>query len=112
MGVSASVTVPGELSSEETSLLMSELRAVGLDVDEIDTGASRVIGIDDALIVAVLVVPISAFFHELGKRAGADAYNGLKHLVSRLRGSRSHGGQGIVVLQDQNSGARVDMAPG
>jgi hypothetical protein len=113
MGVNAYVTVPGAISPDELEHMKSELQAVGLavDDDDIDTDVSRLTGIEEGLVIAVLVVPVAAFFRALGEQAGKDAYASLKQLASRLRAIRGRSQDGTLVVQDEASGVRVDLGP-
>ena len=111
MGNGVYVTLPGGLSQQELDDIESELRDAGLDVLSIEAATERIFGIDDAIFAGLIVAALHGFFEGFGDEAGKDAYKGLKKLVRRVAAKTHRGDDGVVILQDQQSGVRADLTP-
>jgi hypothetical protein len=111
MGTAAYVTVPRSAGEQELEAVASELRSVGLEFGEIETGPERFTGIEETLLLAIVVTSLHGFLTGLADEAGKDAYTSLKRLVGRLAAGAHREKSSVVVLQDQRTRARADLTP-
>lgn len=110
MAISAYVTIPRAATPQELAALTAELTDAGLTFEPLTATGERITGAE-IVIVAIAVASLNTFFKRLGDEAGKDAYKALKRRITRIRGTTSNPNQGVIVLQDQPSEARLDLTP-
>jgi hypothetical protein len=108
--IPAYITVPRAASANELAALTDELYEAGLEFEPLASDVERLTGVE-VLVVAVIVTSLHAFFRRIGDDAGKDAYKAIKERIRKFRATTGQPDEGIIVMQDQASLARLDLSP-
>jgi hypothetical protein len=102
------VTIRGNLADEEISAVSAVVSGWGLYSSPPRTEEPRRSTAE--LVTIFLTTPLSGLFAAVSKEAGSDAYEGLKRLVTQLRGALKKS-EGVVMLEDAGSGPMIEIPP-